>query len=256
MIKLLTPFVFLLANCKEPLKVKSSKKDQYSNTESVICKENPRVINNELLCIDNIDSLSAYYQLNKWEDGKWEIQIDSIYVFQFFEFTDINLDGYRDLAIFYKRGFCVYFYNLLKNKFEKESVGFSNNYELIDSSNKLYCNNPLMPYDERGSDLFKIKDYKQQYQYTLTTEEDSIENGNYKHILYKIINNQFDSLEFIRAFSDKNNHISFDYSEYWKTFVKTELHKIHQGLFPRKVSSSPLVFRKLPLPLQVSTLGK
>jgi hypothetical protein len=225
MIKFLILITLLLVNCKESLKEKDTKSNQNFTSDPVICKDNPRVINNELFCINNIDSTNAYYQLRKWEEGKWEKQIDSIYVFQFFEFTDVNLDSYRDLAIFYKRGFSAYLYNPLKKKFENESVGFNNSYELIDSINSIYCNSPVMPYDERSCNLFKIVDYKQQYKYVLVTSPDVLKNGKYEHVLYKVLNNQLDSLKEVKIFYDKYDYMSFDYTQYWKALIKTSLYK-------------------------------
>lgn len=214
--------VFLMG-CKEHVnkptigKVFNPKDDCVTNIKNGL--EDTFSINNRLFKLYSKDS-NWYIKVDYWDSNKWINNIDSIYLFHFFAFDiDRSFDGFKDLNIYYNRGFCSYLYNPQKRLFEPEAIGFSNSYEVLDSANLIFYNGPVSPYDSWNYDLYSIKNYTKSFLYNLQTSYEKDSDGKYEHSLFEYTNNNKDSMVLIKSFYDSNDHMSFDYEKFWKKIM-------------------------------------
>jgi hypothetical protein len=134
--------------------------------------------------------------------------------------TDINQDGNNDFQNSLLRGSQVYLFDTNQMKFHSEPISLAFEWTIIDSLQKLYCNN----YEINGiseTDLFKLDGLTQTFLYNAPITYEISANKEIATVrLYKVKNNDFSDTFFISQKKYDLLKSEFDYKKYWLALIR------------------------------------
>jgi len=152
--------------------------------------------------------------VEKYNDGKWleNITFENLGNHNDYDRTrDVNSDGYNDVILLWKWDTEIFLFNNYSNRFDSVSIRLPDEWELIDTTQKIFCNYwEHEKVSESYSDLYTFKGNKLQTLFHLKFIGDKEDEEIKKIVLFKIVNGNKIKLK-ESLFKDDD----FDYVEYW-----------------------------------------
>ncbi|MET0244890.1 MAG: hypothetical protein ABW174_15535 [Flavitalea sp.] len=164
---------------------------------------------------------SGELTLQVFRNSSWVNNLKIDYALNGYSYDfDLNLDGFDDLSINYRRGSGLYFFDTAKLEFCNDAISIAFRCLLLDTAGKIYANY----YDGPGftdSDLFRLDGLRQIYLYEseMRDEMDSVKEIRTAR-LYKVRNG--DSADTIFVDQQKFDLIKdeFDDKQYWRRIIR------------------------------------
>ena len=175
-------------------------------------------VNNTLYKVEMDTSqqeINFFYKKN----NIWIKNINDIFERGYNTNYDYNLDGFKDLTNVFRRENNIYLWNPKENKLVDSAFVLSWDCKLIDSTNLIYYSHYNFYGKEGGCELFQIKNYKTYSLYNLEGEANE-DYSEFKWILTKGPNGEFDEKNIIKKFNSTIGHLELDYELFWNIFLK------------------------------------
>lgn len=206
-------FILLLLSCTQPQKkqeaspatdtVKTAHLQNSSTTAAAVLKDS-FVANNNRYRIYTftshdstaVDSLFLY----QWANNQWQPALTIEEANNCEWRTDVNLDGYTDLIIQYKYAHQAHLYQPSTRTFDKQYIIISTDIGVLDSTQKIFCNNWWTRSAAFSSDLYTfVADTPYVfYKYEVIAKAYPNQFDVKKIVLYQCKNGNRDSALFIR----------------------------------------------------------
>lgn len=157
--------------------------------------------------------------IEKYNEGRWieNITFESLGNHNDYDRTrDVNGDGYNDIILSWKWDTQVFLFNSHFNHFEDDSLWLPDEWEMIDSTRKIFCNYwEHEKVSESHSELYTFKGNKLQVLFHLEFISDSDDEEIKKLVLFKVVNGNK-----IKVKESPFKEDDFDYVSYWEKNYK------------------------------------